>query len=209
MSARQSAVPAWRRPRYAHHLVLLLLVAGTLVPLYFMVVNAFKTDAEYLTNELAPPSSPTIDTLLDAFRGGEFFTWLKNSFLLTTLSVGLSIAVGLLSTAILVVNNVRDIDTDRRAGKKTLAVRLGRERTRNLYVGLVYGGWIALIATLAVNGGPLMAGIGLASAGVAVKPLDAVKTRTDGPALNGALAGTGAVLGAFSLLVSAGLLIAS
>ena len=43
----------------------------------------------------------------------------------------------LLATAILVVNNVRDIDTDRRAGKNTLAVRLGRERTRRLYVALV------------------------------------------------------------------------
>ena len=44
----------------------------------------------------------------------------------------LSIPVGLLSTAILVVNNVRDIDTDRRAGKRTLAVRLGRERAAAL-----------------------------------------------------------------------------
>ena len=50
-------------------------------------------------------------------------------------AVRLSIPVGLLSTAILVVNNVRDLETDRRAGKRTLAVRLGRERTRGLYVG--------------------------------------------------------------------------
>jgi hypothetical protein len=42
-----------------------------------------------------------------------------------------------------------------------------------------------------------------------LKPARAVMTRTDGPALNGALAGTGALLGVFSLLVSAGLLIAS
>jgi len=55
------------------------------------------------------------------------------------LPFGLSVAVGCLSTAILVVNNVRDIDTDRRAGKRTLAVRLGRESTRRLYVGLVAG----------------------------------------------------------------------
>ena len=48
----------------------------------------------------------------------------------TWLPFALSVPVGLLSTAILVVNNVRDIDTDRRAGKSTLAVRLGRERTR-------------------------------------------------------------------------------
>src|SRR2546423_5241051 len=50
----------------------------------------------------------------------------------------LAVPVGLLASAILVVNNFRDIDTDRRAGKRTLAVRLGRERTRGLYAGIVY-----------------------------------------------------------------------
>ena len=45
---------------------------------------------------------------------------------------------GRLAAAILVVNNVRDIDTDRRAGKRTLVVRLGRHRARNLYAALVY-----------------------------------------------------------------------
>src|SRR5437588_2224889 len=49
----------------------------------------------------------------------------------------LAVPVGLLAAAILVVNNVRDVDTDRRAGKRTLAVRLGRERTRVLYAVLV------------------------------------------------------------------------
>ena len=47
---------------------------------------------------------------------------------LDALPLGLSIAVGFLATAILVVNNVRDIETDRRAGKNTLAVRMGREQ---------------------------------------------------------------------------------
>src|SRR5918912_1420870 len=42
----------------------------------------------------------------------------------------LAVPVGLIASAILVVNNFRDLDTDRRAGKMTLAVRLGRERTR-------------------------------------------------------------------------------
>ena len=47
----------------------------------------------------------------------------------------LSVPVGLLAAALLVVNNVRDMDTDRRAGKRTLAVRLGRDRTRGAVRG--------------------------------------------------------------------------
>ena len=49
----------------------------------------------------------------------------------------LSVPVGLLAAAILVVNNVRDIDTDRRAGKRTLAVKLGRERARVLFAAML------------------------------------------------------------------------
>ena len=49
----------------------------------------------------------------------------------------LAVPVGLLASAILVVNNVRDLETDRRAGKRTLAVRLGRERARALFVAMV------------------------------------------------------------------------
>ena len=50
----------------------------------------------------------------------------------------LAVPVGLLASAILVVNNVRDLETDRRAGKRTLAVRLGRSRARGLYAAMVY-----------------------------------------------------------------------
>ena len=122
---------------------------------------------------------------------------------------GLSVAVGCLATAILVVNNVRDVDTDRRAGKHTLAVRLGRDGARRLYLALIGGAYLALLVTLAANGGPWWALLGFVSAPLAMRPARAVLTRTDGPALNGALAGTGALLGAFSLALSAGLLIAS
>ena len=122
---------------------------------------------------------------------------------------GLSVAVGCLATAILVVNNVRDIETDRRAGKQTLAVRIGREGARRLYAGLVAIAYLALVITLAANGGPWWGLLGLLSLPLAVPPTRAVLTRTDGPALNGALAGTGMLLGAFSLAVSAGFLIAS
>ena len=59
----------------------------------------------------------------------------------------LSVPVGLLAAAILVVNNVRDIDTDRRAGKRTLAVKLGRERARRLLLAMVV---VALAAPIAI-----------------------------------------------------------
>jgi 1,4-dihydroxy-2-naphthoate octaprenyltransferase len=125
------------------------------------------------------------------------------------LPFGLSVAVGCLATAILVVNNVRDIETDRRAGKNTLAVRIGRANARRLYLGLVGLAYVTLAVILVVEGGPWWGLLGLISAPLAIRPTREVMTRTDGPALNAALAGTGALLGAFSLALSAGLLIAA
>lgn len=114
----------------------------------------------------------------------------------------LSVPLGLLSSAILVVNNIRDIDTDRRAGKRTLAVRLGRERTRVLYASLLALSFALLPAVLLAGWRWAPALAALASAPLAIRPLRAVRTRTDGPALNGALAGTGALLGAWALLAA-------
>ena len=136
---------------------------------------------------------------------GSYYVQLEE---LDGLPFGLSVSVGLLATAILVVNNVRDIDTDRRAGKRTLAVRLGRDRARSLYVAMTGAAFAVLPLTLLLTGGTAWALLGLASAPLVVRPARAVLTRTDGPALNGALAGTGALLGAFSVLLAAGLLIA-
>jgi 1,4-dihydroxy-2-naphthoate octaprenyltransferase len=137
---------------------------------------------------------------------GSYYVQLER---LDWLPFGLSVAVGCLATAILVVNNVRDIDTDRRAGKHTLAVRLGRQRARGLYVGLVVAAYAALLGTVSSRGGPWWALLGFLSIPMVLRPARAVLNRTDGPALNGALAGTGALLGIFSLTVSAGLLIAA
>jgi 1,4-dihydroxy-2-naphthoate octaprenyltransferase len=128
---------------------------------------------------------------------------------LDALPLGLSIAVGFLATAILVVNNVRDIETDRRAGKNTLAVRMGRGNAVVLYRLLVLGAYVVLPIALVAGDADLLPLIGFLSLPLAVKPLRTMSSRTDGPALNAALAGTGALLGAFSLLVSAGLLIAA
>jgi 1,4-dihydroxy-2-naphthoate polyprenyltransferase len=137
---------------------------------------------------------------------GSYYVQLEE---LEWLPFGLSVAVGCLATAILVVNNVRDIETDRRAGKNTLAVRIGRANARRLYLGLVGLAYVTLALILVVEGGPWWGLLGLISAPLAIRPTRGVMTRTDGPALNAALAGTGALLGAFSLALSAGLLIAA
>ncbi|HXS33982.1 MAG TPA: 1,4-dihydroxy-2-naphthoate polyprenyltransferase, partial [Solirubrobacterales bacterium] len=121
----------------------------------------------------------------------------------------LAIPVGLLAAAILVVNNVRDLETDRRAGKMTLAVRMGRHNAVVLYRSLVLGAFVVLPIALIAGGGSLLPLIGLLALPMAIGPMRAMTNRTDGPSLNGALAGTGALLAVFSLLVSAGLLLGS
>jgi 1,4-dihydroxy-2-naphthoate octaprenyltransferase len=128
---------------------------------------------------------------------------------LDVLPLGLSIAVGSLATAILVVNNVRDLETDRRAGKMTLAVRIGRQRAVSLYRLLILGSFLMLPISLAAGEASALPLIGLLAAPMAIGPTRTLATRHDGPALNGVLAATGTVLAVFSLLVSAGLLISS
>jgi 1,4-dihydroxy-2-naphthoate octaprenyltransferase len=128
---------------------------------------------------------------------------------LAALPLGLSISVGFLATAILVVNNVRDVETDRRAGKMTLAVRIGRSGAISLYRLLVLGAYAVLPISLLIADTSLLPLIAFASLPLAIGPLRTLSNRTDGPALNAALAATGALLGAFSLLVSVGLLLAS
>jgi 1,4-dihydroxy-2-naphthoate octaprenyltransferase len=119
----------------------------------------------------------------------------------------LAVPVGLLSSAILVVNNVRDIDTDRRAGKRTLAVKLGRERARRLYVAMIVLSFVAPLATFAFGGLTAWLLVTLAAVPLAVPLVRTVSSRSDGPALNAALAGTGRLLAVFSLLLSAGVLL--
>src|SRR3954452_2189528 len=117
-----------------------------------------------------------------------------------------AVPVGLLASAILLVNNVRDLETDRRAGKRTLAVRIGRPRARTLYKAMLAGAfltapvpWLAgsMTAWLLLSWAPLP---------LAVKLSRTLDTRTDGPALNAALARTGMLQLVFCVLLAAGIL---
>jgi 1,4-dihydroxy-2-naphthoate octaprenyltransferase len=120
-----------------------------------------------------------------------------------------SVPVGLLVTAILVVNNYRDIDTDRRAGKRTVAVRIGRAGARVEYAALL------LVACLTP---PLLwLGFGFApwvllpllTAPLAVGLARTLAQATDGPTLNRTLAGTARLGLVFSLLFAAGILLST
>jgi 1,4-dihydroxy-2-naphthoate polyprenyltransferase len=119
----------------------------------------------------------------------------------------LAVPVGLLASAILVVNNVRDVETDRRAGKRTLAVRLGRERARRLFAAMLAVAFASPVAIWLAGG--LSAWLLLTLAALPLVPplVRTVATRSDGPSLNGALADTGRLLALFSLLLALGVLL--
>jgi 1,4-dihydroxy-2-naphthoate octaprenyltransferase len=135
---------------------------------------------------------------------GSFFVQVRH---LNWEAFALAVPVGLIAAAILVVNNIRDLETDRRAGKRTLAVRLGRERTRTLYAVIVY--LASVLAPVTWWFGPLQAWMLLPwlTLPLAVDLVRTVRNRTDGTSLNGALARNGMLQLAFCTLLSAGLLL--
>jgi len=118
----------------------------------------------------------------------------------------LAVPVGLLIAAILVVNNVRDIDTDRRAGKRTLAVRFGRERTRVLFSAMVAGAFLTSWVPWFAGALSPWLFVTAAAAPLALGVVGTVRTHTDGPSLNAALARTAKLALLFCLLLCAGVL---
>jgi 1,4-dihydroxy-2-naphthoate octaprenyltransferase len=119
----------------------------------------------------------------------------------------LAVPVGLIAAAILVVNNVRDLETDRRACKRTLAVRLGRERTRTMYAVMLALAFVTALLPWLL--GPLSAWLALPwlALPLALRTVAIVRHRTDGPSLNAALAQTGMLQLVFCVLLSAGVLL--
>ncbi len=121
------------------------------------------------------------------------------------LALWASLPVGALATAILVVNNLRDVDTDRDAGKRTLAVRLGRRGARAEWAALVGGAYlVTLVLWGAIGTGPLVL-LPWLSAPRAWSLWRVVRESTQGPALNEALAGTAQLGLVFSLLLALGI----
>lgn len=116
-----------------------------------------------------------------------------------------SLAPAALATAILVVNNLRDRDTDRAAGKITLAVLLGPRGARAEYLALLALAYAVPPGLVAAADACAWALLPLASLPLAVAVARRVLAGRDGPALNAALAATGRLLLAHSALFAAGL----
>jgi 1,4-dihydroxy-2-naphthoate octaprenyltransferase len=118
----------------------------------------------------------------------------------------LAVPVGLIAAAILDVNNIRDAPTDARVGKRTLAVRLGRTRARDLYAFEVYVAFLIPPAVWLADDLSAWLLLCWLALPLAVPLVRTVRQHDDGPTLNGALAKTGMLQLVFCLLLSAGLI---
>jgi len=139
---------------------------------------------------------------LVATRGTVYVETLR----VTPLAVLAGCGIGFLASAILVLNNLRDIDTDAAAGKRTLATRIGRERTQGLLLLLVCGAFAMPILMFVLR----LAGVTVMLVDFGI-PIAAVSVRTafasrSAPALVGALKRMAAAEIAYALLLTLGLL---
>jgi 1,4-dihydroxy-2-naphthoate octaprenyltransferase len=117
------------------------------------------------------------------------------------------VPVGALATAVLVVNNVRDIESDTRAGKRTLAVRLGREAGVAEYAGLLCLAHLVPVGLL--WNGDVSVGVlaSLATAPFALRLALGMRGPSDGPNMNERLAATARLGLIHATLFAAGILV--
>jgi 1,4-dihydroxy-2-naphthoate polyprenyltransferase len=127
---------------------------------------------------------------------------------LRALPLAVSVPVGFLATALLVVNNLRDIPSDAAAGKRTLAVRLGGSRTRSLYLGLLAGAFVA-VPLVALGFDRPAAAAGLLGLVAAWGPARSVRHGARGGELIPVLAATGQVQLVLGVGLAAGLWISA
>ena len=123
------------------------------------------------------------------------------------LAILVACGIGFLATAILVLNNLRDIDTDRAAGKRTLATRIGRPATRYLLVALVVGAFAVPVAVLVARLAPVTVMVVALAIPIAALPVRTALTATKPPALVAALKQMAATELAYALLLVIGLVV--
>jgi 1,4-dihydroxy-2-naphthoate octaprenyltransferase len=119
-----------------------------------------------------------------------------------------AVAVGCLATALLVINNLRDIPSDTEAGKRTLAVKIGDRRTRALYVVLVVLPFVIVPVTAGLGRRP-WAAAALFAVVLANQPVLAVLQGARGRDLVAVLGQTGRLQLVFGVLLAGGLFVAA
>lgn len=123
----------------------------------------------------------------------------------TELSLLGGVGCGALSVAILVTNNLRDRTKDMAANKKTLAVRIGDKKTRELYRTCILVAFAMPVVMTLIAGGPKFAYISLATMLTARRPLMAVQNGANGAELIPVLVDTGKLLILFAISLSVGI----
>jgi 1,4-dihydroxy-2-naphthoate octaprenyltransferase len=118
-----------------------------------------------------------------------------------------AVPVGSLATAILVVNNVRDRVTDAKAGKRTLAVRLGRSGGVAEYVLLIAAAYATPVALLALGLARWLVLLPVLTLPLALAQIRVLVSGTEGPRLNLCLKRTAQLLLGFGLLLAIGLIV--
>jgi len=145
---------------------------------------------------------------VEAAGVGAFPTWIPaGANALPTVAIVVSLPAAALSTAILVVNNVRDLESDEAAGKYTLAVILGYRLSRVEYVGLLALAYLTPVWLWLGFGFDLPVLLPLGTLPYAASVARTVLIETSGEALNPALSRTGILLFGFSVLFAVGMVI--
>lgn len=118
------------------------------------------------------------------------------------------VVMGLLATAILLANNVRDVETDAAAGKETLVVRVGRRGGVAIYSGAVIGAYAVVLLAVASGWLPALTLLTFVTIPAALPLIRTLRTATDGPPLIAVLKGTARLQLLIALLLSVGVLLA-
>ncbi len=134
-------------------------------------------------------------------------TYYVQALHLTPFVVLAAVPAGALITNILVVNNLRDLETDRRANKRTLAVWIGRRATQLEYVILLLVAYLVPVALWVTGQRPWWVILPWLTIPLAVGLAGKVFRATDGPTMNATLAGTARLSLLFNLLFALSLVI--
>ena len=134
-------------------------------------------------------------------------TYYVQALEVTNIAFIASIPIGAMATAILVVNNVRDVDTDRLVGKRTLAVLFGRTGARMQYTLTMVVSYLTPLWLWLSFEHSLWVFLPWLTLPLAIRLTNVVNTRTEGPVLNKALAGTAQLLLLYGVLFAVGLVL--